>query len=260
MKRPAMLAAACAAVCLSACSASAPASERPAAGAPNAAVSSLIGYGRTLIVSTRRRMAPYVGANMDCAACHINAGTQARGGSFAGTAASFPQWNQRAHRVIALQDRIAECFLYSMNGRPPAYQSREMEAIAAYITSLSQGVKLGSKPDPAVALASITLPYPNPANGAALYAQKCSACHGAQGAGSAVYPPLWGAHSFNDGAGMHRVRTMAGFIRYNMPQNAPGTLSDRQAFDIAAFVLAHPRPKFVKTRLIAFPPARADYF
>ena len=28
----------------------------------------------------------------------------------------FPQWNSRAHRVIALQDRIAECFLYSMNG------------------------------------------------------------------------------------------------------------------------------------------------
>ena len=38
------------------------------------------------------------------------------------------------------------------------------------------------------------------------------------------------------------MRTMAGFVRYNMPANAPGTLTDRQAFDVAAFVLAHPRP------------------
>ncbi|MFN2449920.1 MAG: c-type cytochrome [Candidatus Baltobacteraceae bacterium] len=230
------------------------------AAVPAGAQGDAIRFGRELIVNTRKHLQPYMRANMDCAACHINGGTSARGGDFAGTAAAFPQWNKRARRVITLQDRLAECFLYSMNGRPPAYASREMTALAAYITYLSRGVPLGSKPDPALVLASITLPHADTKSGGALYAQRCSACHGAGGAGNAQYPPLWGSRSFNDGAGMHRLRTMAGFIRYNMPQNAPGSLSDAQSFDIAAFVLSHRRPAFAKARLVSFPAVRADYF
>ena len=231
-----------------------------AAKVPPGGVGDQIKYGRELLLHTRAHMKAYVTANMDCAACHIDGGTKARGGSFAGTAAAFPQWNARAKRVIALQDRLAECFLYSMNGRPPAYNSREMIALASYITYLSRGVKLGTKPDKSVVLASITLPHPDPKAGAQIYTQRCAACHGASGAGNAVFPPLWGALSFNNGAGMHRLRTMAGFVRYNMPQNAPGSLTDRQAVDVAAFVLSHTRPKFDRSRDVTFPPEAAEYF
>jgi thiosulfate dehydrogenase len=228
---------------------------------PKDQVGDLVRYGHELFVNTRMRLKPYVTANMDCAACHVDAGTKPRGGSLVGVAAQFPQWNTRAKRVIALQDRIAECFLYSMNGHPPAYQSREMEAMVAYITYLSRGTKIGSKPDPATRLAHFDPPKPaDPKTGAQVYAQKCSSCHGASGAGSAAFPPLWGATSFNGGAGMHSLWTMAGFVRYNMPQNAPGTLSDQQAYDVSAFVLSHSRPKFDKTREVAFPPQNAGYF
>jgi thiosulfate dehydrogenase len=227
---------------------------------PAGAVGDSVRYGREVLMNTRKILPGNVTVRMDCAACHVNGGTVARGGSLAGVAAQFPQWNKRAHRVIALEDRLAECFLYSMNGHPPPYDSREMEGLVAYITYLSRGTPLGSKPDPTVTLASITLPHPNTAAGGQLYAQKCALCHGAQGAGGGENPPLWGAGSFNDGAGMHRLRTMAGFVRYNMPKNAPGSLTDRQAFDIAAFVLAHPRPKFDKARLVMFPAAPAGYF
>lgn len=227
---------------------------------PAGPVGESIKYGRELMLNTRAHLKGYITANMDCAACHIGAGTKGRGGSFVGTATAFPQWNKRAKRVIALQDRLAECFLYSMNGHPPAYNSREMVALAAYITYLSRDLKMGSKPSKDVVLASITLPHPDPKAGSVLYAQRCATCHAANGAGGPGVPPLWGATSFNDGAGMHRLRTMAGFVRYNMPQNAPGSLTDRQAFDIAAFVLTHPRPHFQKTRMVTFPAARADYF
>jgi thiosulfate dehydrogenase len=198
---------------------------------------------------------------MDCAACHVSAGTKARGGSFVGIAAQFPQWNKRAHRVIALQDRLAECFLYSMNGHPPAYSSHEMVAMVAYITSLSRGIPIGTGPDPSFRLAQIRASHPvNRTLGARLYTQKCMACHGKSGDGNNAYPPLWGAKSFNWGAGMHRLETMASFVRYNMPQNAPGSLSDQQAFDVAAFILSHERPKFKRSRLVTFSPQRADYF
>lgn len=222
----------------------------------------LIAYGHELIVNTRAHLKPYVTANMDCSACHVNAGTKARGGTFVGIAAQFPQWNKRARRFIALQDRLAECYLYSMNGRPPAYNSREMLAMVAYITFLSRGTKIGAMPDPQTRLAKFDPPQkPDPRRGAQIYTQKCSSCHGATGAGNGpAFPPLWGATSFNSGAGMHRLYTMAGFVRYNMPQNAPGTLSDQQAYDVSAYVLSHSRPQFKKNRIIQFPSEPASYF
>jgi thiosulfate dehydrogenase len=252
-----LLAAAC---ILASCGAANAGKPQPPAVGQDVAVSRLAAYGRELILHTRKYLRPYVTANMDCAACHLAGGTKARGGSFVGIAAQFPQWNKRAHRVISLQDRLAECFLYSMNGRPPPYASREMEAMVAYITSLSRGTPIGSKLNPSQIMASISLPHPSLARGAALFSQRCSMCHGANGSGNAVFPPLWGPASFNNGAGMHRLRTMAGFVRYNMPQNAPGSLSDRDAVDVAAFVLSHTRPKFDGSKLVTFPPQPASYF
>ena len=220
----------------------------------------LIRYGHDIIEHTRTLMRGNVVANMDCSACHVGAGTVPHGGSFVGIAAQFPQWNKRASRIITLQDRLAECFLYSMNGHPPAYSSREMIALVAYITYLSRGAAIGATPDPRVKLATISLGTPNVQNGARTYTQKCSMCHGANGAGSEVFPPLWGPTSFNGGAGMHRVTTMAGFVRYNMPQNAPGSLSDQEAYDVSAYVLSHARPKFQRNRLVVFPPQPAKFF
>jgi thiosulfate dehydrogenase len=268
MRALSLLAACAFALALAACgggSASAPAAAAPATfdpqAVPTGAVGDMVRYGHELIVHTRMHLKPFVTADMDCAACHVNAGTKPRGGTFVGIAAQFPQWNARAKRVISLQDRLAECFLYSMNGRPPAYNSRDMEAMVAYITYLSRNTKIGTKPDPSARLAHFDPPAkPDRKRGAQLYAQKCSACHGAGGAGSADFPPLWGAKSFNNGAGMHRLWTMAGFVRYNMPQNAPGTLSDQEAYDVSAYVLSHSRPKFDKSKAIVFPEQHAGYF
>jgi thiosulfate dehydrogenase len=83
------------------------------------------------------------------------------------------------------------------------------------------------------------------ARGRAIFASICAQCHGANGNGGTFIgpvPPLWGERSFNIGAGMARLRTLAAFVRHNMPFNQPGTLSDQQAFDVAAYVISRPRP------------------
>lgn len=229
---------------------------------PSGPLGASIAYGRAIVVDTQRLMKPYVRAEMSCAACHIAAGTQPRGGSFVGVYGRFPQWNKRAHRVIALQDRIAECFLYSMNGKVPPYSGKAMIAIVAYIAWLSRGVAVGageSQDDRFI----VPLPQaaPNPTDGAKIYANKCSICHQPDGGGIAgVYPPLWGSRSFNNGAGMAHADRMSGFIRYNMPQNAPGSLSLSQAYDVAAFVLSHPRPRFRKNAPVVTGALPAKYF
>jgi thiosulfate dehydrogenase len=58
------------------------------------------------------------------------------------------------------------------------------------------------------------------------------------------YPPLWGPRSYNIGAGMARLRTAAAFIREQMPYDRAVTLTDQEAFDVAAYINAQPRPDF----------------
>ena len=124
------------------------ATQAPLGALPPGKVGKLAGYGRDILNDTPKYMKGFVRADMSCSACHLQSGTKARGGSLVGVYARFPQYNKRGHRVIALQDRIAECFLYSMNGRPPAYQSKEMIAIVTYLAYLSSGTPIGAPQEP----------------------------------------------------------------------------------------------------------------
>lgn len=221
-----------------------------------------IAYGRAIVIKTPSLMKRYVRADMTCGDCHIAGGTQARGGSFVGVYARFPQWNRRAHRVITLQDRIAECFLYSMNGRAPAYASKEMIAIVAYIAYLSRGVAVGSaQPESDRYIEPLPSASPSVERGREVYATRCAGCHQPGGAGiSGVYPPLWGNRSFNRAAGMAHLDRITGFVHANMPQDAPGSLPLDQAYDVGAFILSHSRPAFAGRTLVNTPPLPAKFF
>ncbi len=265
MNRRDLLVAATAALAFVACSGGAsrtPALVYDPRALPSGPVGVSIAYGRAIVMQTPKLMKPFVRADLSCDACHLAGGTVARGGSLMGTYARFPQWNRRARRVISLQDRIAECFLYSMNGTPPPYASDAMIAIVAYIAWLSRGTTIGASRSPGVRDA-VALPdgAPSVAGGAALYASKCSMCHRSNGSGeTGIFPPVWGPRSFNRGAGMAHIEVMTAFIRYNMPRNAPGSLSVSQAYDVAAFILSHPRPSFHKNALVLTPSLPAKYF
>lgn len=229
---------------------------------PSGAPGEAIAYGHALMMKTNVLMRGYVRADLTCANCHIAAGTKARAGSFIGTYARFPQWNARAHRMIALQDRLAECFLYSMNGRAPAYSSKQMIAMVAYIAWLSRGTPTGAElPASDRYLAPPPSAQPSVVRGAALYAQKCVVCHKTNGRGlSGLFPPLWGPTSFNDRAGMAHIERMAGFVKYNMPYTDPGSLSFQESYDVAAFVLHHERPHFRRNAPQPMPALPAKYF
>jgi thiosulfate dehydrogenase len=45
---------------------------------------------------------------------------------------------------------------------------------------------------------------------------------------------------------MARLYTAAGFIRDNMPNDRAAALTDQQAWDVAAYVLARLRPDFAR--------------
>lgn len=68
------------------------------------------------------------------------------------------------------------------------------------------------------------------ARGQALYVQYCFACHLPGSVGPELTREVL--------AGMGTARTLFNFIRTAMPQNAPGSLTDQEYWDILAHMLA----------------------
>jgi thiosulfate dehydrogenase len=210
---------------------------------PAGAAGETIRLGQHIFELTPRYAPKYVGNQMSCSDCHLQDGRASYSAPMVGLTHIFPTYNQRAGRVITLAERIQQCFARSENGKPLSSSSREMQALLAYIGWLSRSQPAAEKP-PARGLVKLPPLKGDPTRGAQIYAQQCSACHGSDGKGvPPILPPLWGPASFNSGAGMSTVEKMAAFVQYNMPQNAPGSLSAQQAYDVAAYVNSKPRPK-----------------
>jgi thiosulfate dehydrogenase len=208
------------------------------------------------------RLAPeFVGNDLSCFNCHLNGGQRERALPLVGVAATFPQYRGRNAEIVSLYERIAGCFRRSMNGTPPPEDHPVALALVAYISWISTGQPMGVRPDwlgqnRLPEAARIAMADLDPERGERLYAQQCAACHGLDGQGVALPQgrpgPLWGPRSWNDGAGAARPWTLAGFIRWAMPLTAPGSLSDRDAQDIAAWINSHERPEF-PTRAADYP-------
>ena len=75
-----------------------------------------------------------------------------------------------------------------------------------------------------------------------MFAKKCSFCHGTDGQGTMAAPPLWGPNSYSIAAEMARVSVAASFIKGNMPRGWGWTVTDKEAFDVAAYINSQPRP------------------
>src|SRR5436190_4571914 len=215
-------------------------------------------WGYRIFTDTPREAARFTGGRVACSNCHLNAGQRERALALVGVAGMFPEYNNRAARLISLPDRIVDCFLRSENGtaRPeeiPTTSSKEVLAVASYITWLAKGYAVGQNPawrnkNTIAADALIPIDKLDRAKGEAIYAERCTSCHGLDGQGVQIGDkkagPLWGEHSWNDGAGAARVYTLAGIIRYTMPYLDPGRLTDEEAQHVAAFINSKPRPVY----------------
>ena len=205
--------------------------------------------GLQLVSDTYRQLPNNVGNTMNCTSCHLEGGTRPNAMTFVGVLDRYPTYRSRSGKIDNIQERINGCFRRSMNGTPLDEQSPEMEAIVDYMTWVSSKVKQGDKLKEA-GVQLLTPLVPDTQRGEQLYTQKCSACHQAEGQGislpdgKTIYPALWGEKSFNIGAGMARLDKASAFIKWNMPLGQGGTLTDQEAFDIAAYFINKPRPDF----------------
>ena len=218
----------------------------------------LISYGHELISNTAYYLGPkgtiaHISNGMNCQNCHLDGGTIPYGNNFGKVYSTYPQFRARNNGMQSIYDRVNDCFERSLNGKALDSNTHEMKAIYAYMKWLGNGIPKGYVSG---GTSIMKIKYldkeANPAFGKNVYAEKCQSCHGKNGEGQLnldkigyIYPPLWGDNSYNDGAGMYRLSSLAGFVKNNMPYGADyhnTKLTDEEAWDVAAFVNSEPRP------------------
>lgn len=217
---------------------------------PEGPLGEAIMLGWDIFNNTQDYRGEFTYSDMTCASCHLNQGMMPFSAPVWPSATNFPDYRGKNWRINTLEERISDCFAFSMNGIAPESGSDEMTALVAYHTWMSSGAPMyedniygrgyGSMPEPEL--------EPDYARGEEVYANSCAICHGADGQGmrvadEVVFPPVWGDGSWNWGAGMSRIPTLAAFVWRNMPLGQPGLLSDQEAWDVAQFINSHERPQ-----------------
>lgn len=205
--------------------------------------------GFHLFLETKKLLPDNVGNTLCCCNCHF-----AGGNSLGGTNGGIPLVGvthiyPRAlpdNKTISLAERINGCFMRSMNGTPIPPDGPAMKAFIAYMEWISTPVKKGEDPHWLGLKPLKSKHKADPEQGEAVFAKYCAACHGRDGQGmhqnyDLGYPPVWGDHSFNGGAGMNRLNLIASFVYYNMPYQEP-CLSVEEALDVASYVIKQSRP------------------
>lgn len=221
----------------------------PESAIPNDEFGRLVRLGRDIFADTKKHAGAFVGNDLRCSNCHLDAGRLAGSAPLWGAYVAYPQYRPKTGEVDDFPTRLQGCFRYSMNGKAPPLGNEILRALETYSYWLATGAPVRTHVEGAG--------YPkfkSPAaggdydRGARIYQERCALCHGANGegqksGGEQVFPPLWGARSFNWGAGMHQVTNAAAFIKANMPLGEAGTLSEQEAWDVAYFMDAHERPQ-----------------
>jgi thiosulfate dehydrogenase len=189
----------------------------------NSQLGEQIRWGYRLFTNTPQEAPHFTGGTVSCANCHLNVGQRDRALPLVGVAGMFPEYNNRAARLITLADRVVDCFLRSENAtgrlapsmdaesaplvhsssdaggvvrasnetRPdalPTTTSKEVLALSAYIAWLSRGQAVGRNPawrgrNAIPADKLVPVAKLDAARGETIYAERCQSCHGADGQG-----------------------------------------------------------------------------
>lgn len=212
--------------------------------------------GRDLFIDTGKVAPQYVGNSMACAQCHLDGGRRENSAPMWAAYVQYPKYRSKNKKVNTLEERIQGCFTYSMNaqaspaGKAPPPGDDVYKDLMIYMHWMADGAPTGESMRGG---GYIKVPQTKDGydwkRGQKVFAQNCALCHGADGQGRREadgklrFPPLWGPEAYNWGAGMSRIDTAAGFIKANMPLGKPYSLTDQEAWDVAAFINSHERPK-----------------
>lgn len=205
--------------------------------------------GRDIMLDTPKHAARFVGNQLSCANCHLDAGRMAGSAPLWAAYVNFPAYRAKNGKINSYQERLQGCFRFSMNGSAPPLGDPVLVALEAYSFWLATGLPV-NKDVAGRGYPKLEKPAQAPdfTRGQVVYTARCALCHGANGAGQSaagrvVFPALWGDQSYNWGAGMGNINNAAQFIHANMPYGMPYSLTPQEAWDVAYFMNAQERPQ-----------------
>ncbi len=221
----------------------------PASAIPKNKFGQMVLLGKRVFDNTPRYAGQYIGDGLSCENCHLASGAAAYSAPMWGAYPAYPRYQGKVHAVVTMSRRIQECFEFSENSHHlPRTSGKIITALVAYSAWLSRGAPTGAQM-PGRGYRALKAPPLTPSieRGRKDFIVNCEMCHGPHGQGMLTghhyqFPPLWGPHSYNAGAGMHKVKLAAEFIQVNMPLGRAGTLTLQQAWDLAAYIDSHKRP------------------
>lgn len=221
----------------------------PESAIPDNEFGQMVRMGEQIFRDTGEHAGAFVGNDLRCSNCHIDGGRLANSAPMWAAYVAFPTYRAKNGHVNTFEERMQGCFRFSMNGKAPPTGDKVLVALESYAYFLAKGAPTGAnlagRGYPELPKAA-SLDY---AHGQQVYAKNCAICHGNSGQGQkdpqgkTVFPPLWGERSFNWGAGMSSIKNASGFIKANMPLSQGNTLSDQDAWDVAAFIDSQERPQ-----------------
>lgn len=173
------------------------------------------------------------GDKLSCMSCHAD-GDDTDGESLVGVTSEYPKYDDRNDAVITMEEKVNDSIMHTLNGEPISYDSEEMRSIIAFLTYISKGESYEEHQDD-----KTVEDFSNPDldNGEALYEKKIK---------DASPPDLFGKNSFTDGSTLSRMSVMTDYVKNYLPEDDPGSLSDQEATDAAAYILSQDRPEWRK--------------
>ena len=111
---------------------------------PETPLGDMIRLGREIFTNTQVLRGTFVGNDLACSNCHMNAGANPVAAPIWATAVDFPIFRGKNKHVNTLPERLAGCFKYSMNGTPPPAQHEVMVALESYMRWLATGAPSGA--------------------------------------------------------------------------------------------------------------------
>ena len=225
---------------------------------PPGPLGDLVRQGEKIFTQTGTYAHRYTGNSLTCASCHLDAGRKPYSAPMWAAYVHFPRFDSKKQELVQLNDQIRACFRNSLKGTPPPAGGETVRALNAYIFWLAKGASVGlplkgeglrtiavPKPGSSLFHGPHSLRMPDTLKGMSLYQNRCASCHGMNGQGvqGRGGSPVWGEQSFPMESGFHSVRTLAEFLKTNMPPGTSGALTDQESWDIAAYVDSQPRPK-----------------
>jgi thiosulfate dehydrogenase len=112
---------------------------RPLNAIPDGEFGDKVRKGYELFVNTQQLRGKYVGNELNCSNCHMDAGRKANASPLWAAYFAYPAYRKKNDKVNSFEERIQGCFTYSMNGKAPASGSAELVALSAYSYWLGMG-------------------------------------------------------------------------------------------------------------------------